>query len=211
MPASIQVIDLCTKRKWSEAKIKEVAEQDRKMAMDMIIRSHREQLLYHALCIVKDEDEAYDLVQEVFIRAIRETRFFQKDFRMKAWLYRVTTNLCFNNVRNRKRRAAILDAEPISHSKEADQIAKVFEGERRIEVMAAMSRLSSEHQKILILRYYDDLSYAEIAHWTQLMECSLIEATSLLISSLMQKEWKWFSKSLTSLFMKRKSLLSETC
>ena len=35
---------------------------------------------------------------------MRETRFFDEEFRMKAWLYRVTSNLCFNNVRDRRRR-----------------------------------------------------------------------------------------------------------
>ena len=42
-------------------------------------------------------------------------------------------------------------------------MATGFAGEQRTEVLAAMDKLSEEHKDILVLRYYDDLSYAEIA------------------------------------------------
>ena len=153
---------------WADEQIKQLAQKDRRSAMEATIKKYREALLYHALCIVKDEDEAYDLVQEVFIRAIREIRLFNEDFRIKAWLYRVTTNLCFNNVRNRKRRSAILGAAKMADRKEADQILKIFNGQRHVEVLKSIEKLSNDHQKILLLRYYDDLSYAEISQVLQI-------------------------------------------
>ena len=148
---------------WSEAQIKELAKQDRKRAVHIMIQKYRESLLYHAICIVKDRDEAYDLVQEVFIRAIREERLFTPDFRIKAWLYRVTSNLCFNLVRNKKRRSAILDAAKMSDRSDADQLSDIFSDERRTEVLKAISTLSEEHQNILMMRYYNDLSYKELS------------------------------------------------
>ena len=148
---------------WSEVQIKELARHDRKRAVHIMIQKYRESLLYHAICIVKDRDEAYDLVQEVFIRAIREERLFTPDFRIKAWLYRVTSNLCFNLVRNKKRRSAILDAAKMSDRSDADQIADIFSDERRVEVLRAISTLSEEHQNILMMRYYNDLSYKELS------------------------------------------------
>ena len=81
---------------------------------------------------------------------------------MKAWLYRVTSNLCFNLVRDRKRRAAILETVPRPTSDEARQADIVFHGEQQGQILAAMERLSENHRKILMLRYYGDLSYAEI-------------------------------------------------
>ena len=80
----------------------------------------------------------------------------------------MTTNLCFNSVRNRKRRAAILDAAKIKDRSDADQLRSIFDGERRVEVLSAISKLTEDHQKILLLRYYDDLSYAEIAQVLQI-------------------------------------------
>lgn len=159
----LRVIETKQPANWSEEDFKALAREDKRAATDMVIRRFRDRLYYHALYIVKSPDEAYDIVQEVFIRAIREPRFFDEDFRIRAWLFRVTSNLCFNQVRDRNRRGAILDAAPREDSAAADQMAQVFAGEQRTEVLAAMDKLSEEHKDILVLRYYDDLSYAEIA------------------------------------------------
>jgi len=166
MSAKLRLLKPATS--WPDDQIKTLAKTNRRSAMEATIQKYREPLLYHAICIVKDEDEAYDLVQEVFIRAIRETRLFNEDFRIKAWLYRVTTNLCFNNVRNRKRRSAILDAAKMQDRKEADQISQIFHGQQRVQILKSLEKLTEDHQKILILRYYDDLSYSDIAHVLQI-------------------------------------------
>lgn len=146
-----------------ETALKRIAARDPRLAMEMVVRRYRDRLFQHAYYIVKDPQEAGDVVQEVFIKALRETRFFQEDFKMKAWLFRVTSNACYNIVRDRKRRGGILEAMPTEHTSRAAQVELVGSGERREEVLAVMDGLSADHREILILRYYDDLSYAEIA------------------------------------------------
>ena len=163
MAAHLRLVAAEQPSSWSEEDVKALARDNSRLAMEMVIRKYRERLFYHALSIVTSGAEAYDIVQEVFIRAIRETRFFEEDFRIRAWLFRVTSNLCFNQVRDRNRRGAILDAAPREESARAEQVDHVFEGEQRGEVMAALDQLSDDHKEILVLRYYDDLSYAEIA------------------------------------------------
>ncbi len=163
MTARLRLVAPSQAAEWTDAQVKELAQTDLRAAMDMVIRKHRERLYYHALGIVKNSPEAYDLVQEVFIRAMREHRFFDEEFRQKAWLYRVTSNLCFNRVRDRKRRGAILDAMHKVDRAYPDQIERVFGDERKQEVMAAIEQMTPNHKEILLLRYYDDLSYAEIA------------------------------------------------
>lgn len=163
MPANLRLVAPSQAAEWSEADIKALSTENPRAAMEMVIHKYRERLFYHAGSIVKDWHEAYDVVQEVFIRAMRETRFFLPEFRMKAWLFRVTTNLCFNMVRDRKRRGAILEGMHKIDRTHADQLDQVFQGERREEVLAAIETMTDDHRAILLLRYYDDLSYAEIA------------------------------------------------
>jgi len=143
--------------------IKEMARTNRPRAFTLAVERYRRPLYHHAMYIVKDPHEAYDVVQEVFIKAMRERRFFDYDFKMKAWLFRVTSNLCFNIVRNRKRRGAILEQMNKPTSSAPDQVERIFSDERQEVILTAMDLLTDEHKEILALRYYSDLSYAEIA------------------------------------------------
>jgi len=147
-----------------EAGIKQLARIDREAASEAVIRRWREPLFRHAASIVKDAQEALDVAHEVLIRALREPRFFDPPFQMKAWLYRVTSNLCFNRVRDRRRRREILAAEPLPTVTDPDQASRVFASERQVRIRRAMAELSENHREILLLRYWSDLSYAEIGH-----------------------------------------------
>jgi RNA polymerase sigma-70 factor (ECF subfamily) len=159
----MSVIPIRAPQQWSDEQIKLTATKNRRIAMNLLIEKYRQPLFRHALYILRDQDEAYDVVQETYIRAIRETRIFEPEFRMKAWLFRVTKNLCLNQLRNTTRRAAILQANPQPDRQEPEQWQKMFEGEQAILMMETLDKLSDDHREILVLRYYDELSYAEIA------------------------------------------------
>jgi RNA polymerase sigma-70 factor, ECF subfamily len=146
-----------------DEQIKALAAIDRRAASEWVVKKYREPIFHHAAWILKDWQEAIDVAQDVFIRAMRERRFFDDDFKMKAWLYRVTSNLCFNLVRDRRRRGAILETVHLSRADDADQPDIVFQSQQQKQIFTAMDRLSDDHREILMLRYYSDLSYAEIS------------------------------------------------
>ncbi len=128
-----------------------------------MVRKYRDPIFQHAMWIVKDWEEAVDIAQDVFIRAMREPRFFDEDFKMKAWLYRVTSNLCFNLVRDRRRRSTLLDTIPKHNGDEARQTEVVFQNQQQQQILSAMDHLTNDHREVLMLRYYSDLTYAEIS------------------------------------------------
>ena len=149
-----------------DSEIKAIAQENMKWAVELTVEKYRARLYYHALCIVKDPQEAYDAVQEVFIKALREHRFFNEEFQMKAWLFRVTSNLCYNIVRDKRRRRQLLnlreeEARPTEPALTSSK--KVQNDQSHDSMMIALNKLSENHRKILILRYYEDLSYNEIA------------------------------------------------
>jgi len=150
-------------KNWSDESIKALALEDRQAAIEILTDKYHKRLYYHAFYIVKNGEEARDVIQEVFIKAIREHRLFDAEFRIKPWLYRVTSNLCFNIVRNKKRRGAILETIPFATNSAARQVEWVFANQLQKELVAAMDKMSPNHKEILILRYFDDLSYTEIA------------------------------------------------
>lgn len=146
-----------------EAAIKQLAATNPQAAMAQIVARDRSRLLRHATSILKDRDLAHDVVQEVFIKAMREERFFQPEFRMGAWLYRVTNNLCLNMVRDRRRRGDILANMDTRRSSDANQVEAVLSQQRESHLGTALGRLSNNHRRILEERFYSDLSYTEIA------------------------------------------------
>jgi RNA polymerase sigma-70 factor (ECF subfamily) len=146
-----------------ETLLKALARTDRKAAIELLCRRYRAKLIAHASRILLDEAEARDIVQEVLIRAIKEERLFDTDFRIQAWLFRVTRNLCFNLSRDRRRRACLLAQSTTSRIRPPDQIELLFGEEQKEEILLAFDRLSLEHREILMLRYYEDQSYTEIA------------------------------------------------
>ena len=155
-----------TAAQYADSEIKELSRTHMQWAVELVVEKYRGRLYYHALCIVKDPQEAYDAVQEVFIKALREKRFFDETFQMKAWLFRVTSNLCYNIVRDKRRRRQLLnlreeEARPTESSMTSSKSVQLQQDHD--SMMAAMDKLSENHREILLLRYYDDLSYNEIA------------------------------------------------
>lgn len=146
-----------------DEQIKSIARGDRQLAMDLVVRRYGNRILQHATGILKSADEAIDICQEVFIKAMREPRFFNDDFKMKAWLFRVTSNMCFNRIRDKRRRRAILERNPPANISQASQNSDVLDGERATNILSAIESLTEQHATILKLRYYHDLSYSEIA------------------------------------------------
>jgi RNA polymerase sigma-70 factor (ECF subfamily) len=143
--------------------IKTIADEDLNRAFELVVCKYGEGIYRQARYLLKDNHRSRDVSQEVFIKAMREQRFFNDDFKIRAWLMRVTTNLCFNISRNQKRRRAILDRSPFQTKSRATQASEVYSQQAKETLIRAIDLLAPHHQEVLMLRYYEDLSYAEIA------------------------------------------------
>lgn len=110
-------------------------------------------LCFRLLCRV---DDAEDCVQAAFIQAFRALPKFRGDSSVKSWLFRIAVNQATDILRKRKRSPAELDFEPAI----PDSSRSVAE---RLAVMAALGRLKTDHRVVLILRFWQELSYEDIA------------------------------------------------
>ena len=109
------------------------------------------------------DDAARDATQEVFMRVIRLGGKVPSEPTPTAWLHRVTTNLCLNRLRDRKRRQEILTSAyaPALIADGAASSAPV--GEPRAIVLDILNQIPEELQDVAVYSLLDELTYEEIA------------------------------------------------
>lgn len=130
-----------------------------------------DELYAHGLRLTRNPQDAQDLVQETYLRALAAWPRFQPGTNCRAWLYRILTNSFINIYRRRRRRNRLANAE--------DDIAvalygtaalagtgpreDVGEDELSDEVAAALDSLGAIYREIIILADIDGLKYRDIA------------------------------------------------
>ena len=77
-------------------------------AFEALALRHRRELHVHCYRMLASFEEAEDAVQEVFLRAWRGRDTLDDDSMLRAWLYRIATNVCIDVIRSRSRRVADL-------------------------------------------------------------------------------------------------------
>lgn len=114
-------------------------------------------MLRRARRILGNEDDAREIVQEVFASLLEHGASFRGDSAITTWLYAATTNACLNRLRNAKTRAALLSANIVASahaSADAETAALVR------DLLARVPRALAE---VAILYYADEMTHEEIA------------------------------------------------
>ncbi|MEJ7819714.1 MAG: sigma-70 family RNA polymerase sigma factor [Rubrobacteraceae bacterium] len=102
-----------------------------------------------------------DLVQETFLRAYDRLNTFNPEYRFKTWLLAIANNLGVDTLR---RRREVIEFNPEVHAEySGGPDAQVLEVERARGVQEAIKGLPETYSVPLILRYNEEMSYAEIS------------------------------------------------
>jgi len=125
--------------------------------------------------ILGDRDAASDATQDAFLKAFKAMRRFRGGS-FKAWLLRIVTNACYDQLRRKQRRpASSLDDLPVEadHSRYMHDPAErpdefVERQELSDTIQAAISTLPAEQRTVLVLSDVQGLSYKEVAEVTGL-------------------------------------------
>lgn len=120
-------------------------------------------VVYKAACLIlRDPVAAEDVAQETFLRAYRAAGRLQPGSEVRAWLYRIATNLALNQIRSRRREQAALNKiGDAAEQAPSDDLAE--RRATRLVVADALNRLPDRLRVPVILRYYLDLSERDIA------------------------------------------------
>jgi RNA polymerase sigma-70 factor, ECF subfamily len=130
---------------------------------------YMDNLYRYALVLTRSRIEAEDLVQETYVRAIEAYTRLRDDSNVKGWLFTILRNLWFNQLRKHRNGPQLVTDDVGSvfadgladDTPDAHQILE--KEEDAVCVRAAISKLPSEFQEILVLRDFEELSYREIA------------------------------------------------
>lgn len=132
-------------------------------AVEALYREHGHSVLRRARRLLRNDDDAREVLQEVFAVLLDRDDVFRGESSITTWLYSATTNGCLNRMRNQKTRAKILDRHmPREETVDAGAEAAVI-------VRQLLSTVSDELARVAVYYYVDEMTHDEIA---RVLSCS---------------------------------------
>ncbi|MFK7903856.1 MAG: RNA polymerase sigma factor [Chitinophagales bacterium] len=122
-----------------------------------------QKVFHKCLTFTKDKDKAFDLTQDILVKAFKNIEKFQSKSAFSSWLYRITYNYCIDYVRMKKKRAELsletqiekAEQMPYEEYKEED-----YQRFKRVEKL--LSRFTGETREMLELKYLQGYSLKEL-------------------------------------------------
>ena len=131
-----------------------------KVALEQLLRTQYDRIFALAAKLLGDRRDAEDAAQEALIAVVRGLHRFDGRSAFPTWVYRITTNVCLDELRRRKRRPPtvelVVEAGPGGRLHDSTVVD-------RMTVDEALARLPEEYRAAVVLRDLCDLEYAEIA------------------------------------------------
>ena len=138
-------------------------------AFGALVEQYRDNVYRLAYRMCGNAYDADEAAQEAFVAAWRALPNFRGDAKFSTWLYRLTTNAAIDVMRREKRHQTVGDGEMMDLADDADSPQETVERtEQQEAVQKALATLSEEYREVLLLRYMEELDYAEIAEVLQL-------------------------------------------
>ncbi len=148
-------------------------------AFQQLVVAHQGRLFSVAFGMLRDRDDAMDVVQDAFIKAHRKLVDFEGNAAFATWLYRITVNLCIDRKRAQARRRQTDLDDVAGHDFESDPLYEQAEyaprlsganplrnvGDKQLgeQIGRGLAQLSDDHRAIVLLREVEGMSYDEIA------------------------------------------------
>jgi RNA polymerase sigma-70 factor (ECF subfamily) len=162
----------------AEARDEDVIEQvllGNTAMFELLMRRYNERIYRAARAIVRDEQEAEDVMQQTYVNAFAHLRQFRGSAQFSTWLTRIAINESLARVRRKGRYEAFDDQvsneEPgMSHDTSTNPERQAFTGELRHLLESSIDTLPDGMREVFMLRDVEGLSTSEVAECLQLSE-----------------------------------------
>ena len=143
-------------------------------AFDVLLKRHQQRVFNYILRIIKNEDAANDIFQETFVKAIvtlRQGRYTESG-KFPAWISRIAHNLIIDYFRQEKsenlQSSDLEDVDVLNRKELCEETIEDILVSRQIneDVKYLISELPPLQREVLTMRYYQNLSFKEIAEIT---------------------------------------------
>lgn len=174
-PAGSVVSDVTMNDPDDDFRLVALAQQGDMSAYDALVTRHRGKIYAMIRNMIHQEADAWDISQEVFIKAWHALPKFEAKARFSTWLYRIAHNAVYDWTRKRKIESVgelndeIFERERIDSSSFTtptggeSPATLMSHGELRVKIQTALGKLSAEHREVVLLKDVQGLSYKEIA------------------------------------------------
>jgi RNA polymerase sigma-70 factor (ECF subfamily) len=168
-----------------ERRLIEACQRGDREAFRELFEAHKDRVWTVALRFTGDESAARDVTQQVFLKLFTSIAGFRHESNFKTWLYRMAANECMDEFRKRRRLIPLDFFRPASRA-ERDEDCGVAEmkdwrqeplQEERLAqlevseaVLAALAQLKPKLRMAIVLKYFEDLSYEQMA---EALGCSM--------------------------------------
>lgn len=132
----------------------------------LLMKRYELKLMRYGTKFMSNRDDIKDLVQEVFIKTYTNIKSFDISKRFSPWIYRIAHNEFINAVKKKKLKPLIFfDADLIFPHPIANETADSESNDRELktELARCVDKLPIKYREVLVLYYFEELGYEEIA------------------------------------------------
>ena len=148
----------------SEAALIERAKLGDQDAFRQLVERYQGAVHNLAYRMLGSTDEAEDAAQEIFVRIYRQLGRYDPERKFSTWTLAIATNYCIDQLRRRRLQLVPLEnIVPWARAREAGPEGEALDQEARDEVQQLLRHLPEKYRAPLVLRYWEELSCAEIA------------------------------------------------
>lgn len=137
-------------------------------AFIILMNQCKEQIYRTAFAYVKEEEMALDIVQEVVCRAYKSIESLKEPKFFNTWIMRIAINIS-TDFYNKKSKVVCMEQDELISKMEV----KHDDNDERLFLMESLDNLEEKYKKIIILKYFDDLTFKDIAEILSMPESTV--------------------------------------
>jgi RNA polymerase sigma-70 factor (ECF subfamily) len=153
--------------------VREAVDHGNQKAYAELMSRYKDSIYFMLLKMVNNRDDADDLTIEAFGKAFKNIHQYTPDYAFSTWLFKIATNNCIDYIRKKRKQMLSIDkgyenenGEDVALEIKSDSIGpeeKLMKKQKMETMREVVDKLKPRYRTLIELRYFQELSYEEIA------------------------------------------------